>query len=331
MDGPSYEDRQKRRFQPAEEEGSRYDAQQRMEHDEQMMQGEFRDSDYSSRSDRSDSDAELDRPWNPENQERFDNRPMSYQDLGSQSSSKRYRERDPHQDLKLGFRNSGDSSTWDDRQPSNQGFGSSYSTSSYGSRFSGGQQTSLNGNANRNSSGHVCEASYGRDDQGNFGSYSSSQNFGSNGNQGSRYGQSHGSQGPSPTHYGTQHSGSDFGQHYGTEQTLHGNDRFASNMSGRGPKGYKRSDERIREDVCDLLTSHPEVDPSEVDIRVSETEITLTGTVDSRMEKHLIEDLVSSVSGVTEVNNQLRIIEAKGSSHQLSSDHGSQASPSKRG
>lgn len=102
-------------------------------------------------------------------------------------------------------------------------------------------------------------------------------------------------------------------------------------MSGRGPKGYKRSDERIREDVCDLLTSHPEVDPSEVDIRVSETEITLTGTVDSRMEKRLIEDLVSSVSGVTEVNNQLRVIEAKGSSHQLSSDHGSQASPSKRG
>jgi hypothetical protein len=103
----------------------------------------------------------------------------------------------------------------------------------------------------------------------------------------------------------------DFGQHYGTGQQLYGNDTFASNKSGRGPKGYQRSDERIKEEVCELLTSHPEIDPSEVDIQVSSSEITLTGTIDNRHERRLIEDLAFSVSGVTEVNNQLRVSDAQ--------------------
>jgi osmotically-inducible protein OsmY len=39
-------------------------------------------------------------------------------------------------------------------------------------------------------------------------------------------------------------------------------DRGHGPHSGRGPKGYRRSDERIREDVCDLLCEHGGVDAS---------------------------------------------------------------------
>ena len=78
-------------------------------------------------------------------------------------------------------------------------------------------------------------------------------------------------------------------------------------FSGRGPKGYRRSDERIQEEVCELLTRHPAIDASDVEVRVEGGEVTLTGTVDSRRTKRLVEDVVDQCGGVVDVSNQLRI------------------------
>lgn len=321
MDRPSYEDRQNRRFQPASERSNRFGS-ERFYREERYMQDE-KDSDRPLRSGRDLRDDVSGRPWNDGSHEGYDARSHSYQDLGSQPfSSNRDRDYDRegkpldrYQDSNLSGRNSSRNSAWDDRPLSTQRNGSSYPTSSYGSSYATGTQADRNWNANQHSYGNADQAPYGRTDQGNFGSYGPSQTFGSQVYQGSRYGQSYGSQGYSPNNYGTQHSGSDFGQHYGTGQSLDGNDGFvSSNKSGRGPKGYKRSDERIKEEVCELLTRHPAIDPSEVDIQVSSSEITLTGTVDNRHEKRLIEDLASSVSGVSEVNNRLRVHDAKSSS-----------------
>ncbi|HKU38671.1 MAG TPA: BON domain-containing protein, partial [Polyangiales bacterium] len=58
----------------------------------------------------------------------------------------------------------------------------------------------------------------------------------------------------------------------------------------RGPKGYKRSDERIREDVSDRLSQEDELDPSEIEVMVSNGDVTLTGTVETRREKFLAEE-----------------------------------------
>jgi len=76
---------------------------------------------------------------------------------------------------------------------------------------------------------------------------------------------------------------------------------------GKGPKGYLRSDERIKEEVCDLLTDHPSVDATEIEVQVKQGEVILSGTVNSRDEKRFAEDIIESLSGVKEVNNQLRI------------------------
>lgn len=76
---------------------------------------------------------------------------------------------------------------------------------------------------------------------------------------------------------------------------------------GRGPKGYQRSDERIREDVCDRLTDDPVVDASEIEVTVSGGEVTLNGMTPSRTEKRRAEDLADSVSGVRHVQNNLRV------------------------
>ena len=82
---------------------------------------------------------------------------------------------------------------------------------------------------------------------------------------------------------------------------------FEGPFRGRGPKGYKRSDERIREDVCERLTQDDRVDASNIEITIKNCEVTLAGTVGSRAEKRRAEDIVDSVSGITDVNNRLRV------------------------
>jgi osmotically-inducible protein OsmY len=100
-----------------------------------------------------------------------------------------------------------------------------------------------------------------------------------------------------------------------------GNDRGHSanagggpSYRGRGPKGHTRSDERIREDVSDRIMDDPHVDGSDIELTVSGGEVTLTGTVSSRGEKRRAEDLAESVSGVTHVQNNLRVQQREGGS-----------------
>jgi hypothetical protein len=76
---------------------------------------------------------------------------------------------------------------------------------------------------------------------------------------------------------------------------------------GRGPKGYRRSDDRIREDVNDRLTWSSHIDASEIDVEVRDGEVTLKGSVDDRFAKRLAEDLCQQVYGVQDVQNQLKV------------------------
>ena len=76
---------------------------------------------------------------------------------------------------------------------------------------------------------------------------------------------------------------------------------------GRGPKGYTRSDARIREDVNDRMTDDGWLDASDIEVQVSSSEVTLTGEVNSRQEKRRAEDIAEAVSGVKHVQNNLRV------------------------
>ena len=78
--------------------------------------------------------------------------------------------------------------------------------------------------------------------------------------------------------------------------------------AGRGPKGYRRSDERIHEDVCDRLAEHSQLDASEIEVEVHSGEVTLSGTVESRYAKRLAEDIADTVSGVQDIHNRLQIV-----------------------
>ena len=84
-------------------------------------------------------------------------------------------------------------------------------------------------------------------------------------------------------------------------------ERYAGPHAGRGPSGYRRADERIREDACERLTWHGHIDASDVTVRVEEGEITLEGTVESRREKRMAEDALETIAGVRDIHNRLRL------------------------
>jgi hypothetical protein len=84
-------------------------------------------------------------------------------------------------------------------------------------------------------------------------------------------------------------------------------DRQTGRYSGRGPKGYARSDERIREDVCERLEHDSHVDASEIEVRVEAGVVTLTGHVEDRRTKKHAEAIIDHLRGVKDVRNELKI------------------------
>lgn len=89
-----------------------------------------------------------------------------------------------------------------------------------------------------------------------------------------------------------------------------------------GPKGYRRTDERVREDVCERLAMNPYVDVGDVSVEVANGVVTLDGTVRERREKYVIEDIADAVFGVTDVDNHLRVQRQPGAAWAAGSEVG---------
>ncbi len=84
--------------------------------------------------------------------------------------------------------------------------------------------------------------------------------------------------------------------------------RYAARGGDRkGPKGYTRSDERVREDVCERLTADSRLDVSEVSVHVTDGCVKLEGDVPDRFTKHRIEDIADGCWGVKDVDNRIRV------------------------
>lgn len=77
---------------------------------------------------------------------------------------------------------------------------------------------------------------------------------------------------------------------------------------GKGPRSYKRSRERILDDVAEALTREPELDAGEITVEVNdERDVVLGGEVGHKADKRLAEDLVADVVGVHDVHNNIRV------------------------
>jgi osmotically-inducible protein OsmY len=99
-------------------------------------------------------------------------------------------------------------------------------------------------------------------------------------------------------------SGQAYDQVYGRQSRDSNRD---PSYRGKGPKDYKRSDDRLKEIACELLMEAPHIDASDITVEAKNGEITLKGSVSDRRAKHAAEDLLEGRAGVTEIHNQLRI------------------------
>lgn len=84
-------------------------------------------------------------------------------------------------------------------------------------------------------------------------------------------------------------------------------ERALESFRGRGPKGYRRSDERLHEIICERLTDDPRVDASEIEVSVKDGEVSLAGTVIDRYTKWRTEEIVAQCAPEAEIQNRLKV------------------------
>src|SRR5690606_29382235 len=102
----------------------------------------------------------------------------------------------------------------------------------------------------------------------------------------------------------------DFGSRDFGGRSMYGDAYYGTDFSGRGPKGYMRSDTRIHEEVCDALMADPYVDASDINVKVEGRIVSLSGTVLNRKMKRHAEDCAERVLGVDDVQNELKVKDA---------------------
>lgn len=114
-----------------------------------------------------------------------------------------------------------------------------------------------------------------------------------------------------------------YGQQAGSAHG-HGNREMHEEYTGLGPKNYSRSDQRIREDVCDELSNDRACNAENVEVDVTDGIVNLSGAVPSRQMKHRAEDIAEAIRGVKDVENRIRVAkpEQAGSRGAGSQEHG---------
>jgi osmotically-inducible protein OsmY len=110
-------------------------------------------------------------------------------------------------------------------------------------------------------------------------------------------------------HPGIQRYRGDTGNVGNTPEGNRTNEGIYATHRGKGPRNYKRSDQRIREIVCDLLCDDPYLDASNIEIEVKNGVVIMTGSVADRFVKGLAEDLAKNVLGVMNVQSRIHVNE----------------------
>ena len=75
----------------------------------------------------------------------------------------------------------------------------------------------------------------------------------------------------------------------------------------RMPRSYRRSDERVREDICEQLAADPRIDAADVSVAVREGRVVLEGTVPERRMRYVIEDIAAACLHANDVENRIGV------------------------
>ena len=109
--------------------------------------------------------------------------------------------------------------------------------------------------------------------------------------------------------YGVTQPSGDMSRNFGTDynQSTYNQQTNQQSYAGRGPKGWKRSDDSIKETICHALEQHPLIDAREIEVEVKEGVVTLRGNIHDRPAKRLAEDTIDGLPGVVDVHNNLTV------------------------
>ncbi len=94
-----------------------------------------------------------------------------------------------------------------------------------------------------------------------------------------------------------------------------GDDKEQTDFTGYGPKNYKRTDDHIYEEVCDMLMRDRKVDATHIGVKVQNGVVYLSGKANSRQEKKHAELIVEHLPGVRDVRNELTVLKSDLSSY----------------
>ena len=103
-------------------------------------------------------------------------------------------------------------------------------------------------------------------------------------------------------------SGAGWSQRRGAESRGGAPFGHAGPAAGTGPRGWRRTDERIHDDVCDRLARRRDLDVADVSVEVEDGWVRLSGTVSDRPMKHAIERVVDACAGVRDIDNRIRVM-----------------------
>ena len=228
----------------------------------------------------------------------------------------------------------------------NTSYGSNYNRQDWNRRSENrGNWNDTDWNSRRQSSGNWGN-DYGRQDWGrgqiNTGGYDSNRDYDNRGYGsnygGSTYGSNYGGYGNMNSDYNRDWSRNRFRSDYDRDNRRDDNEgwwdrtkdkvagwfsdddddrrersrNYGMSHRGKGPSDYRRSEDRIREDICDRLTDDDRIDASNINVKIENDAVILSGTVNSREDKRRAEDLVESISGVRNVENRLRVSDTTG-------------------
>lgn len=89
-------------------------------------------------------------------------------------------------------------------------------------------------------------------------------------------------------------------------------DRMTGPHAGKGPKGYTRSDEKIKNEIEEKLYHDSFIDATDIEVSVKDGEVTLKGKVENKQSKRRAEDFAENITGVHDVSNQLKVNQPSG-------------------
>lgn len=194
-----------------------------------------------------------------------------------------------------------------------RGYGAPGYGQGFGRDFGGGLNTGFDGSWGQGYGGSLAPSDYrvdtgGEDYGGGFSGGDYDRSFGG---RGGGFGGGRGSEDVYGSSYGggPGQGGGSFAAHrggpgMGASERGDQARRAGGPHRGRGPAGWRRNDEAIREEICELLAEDPRLDASGLEIEVKDGEVTLKGHARSRPDALHAETIVAHVGGVRGVRNE---------------------------